>query len=112
MGAGVAVTSNKDDNFSADDLKAELKARGVKLMAAPTGARIELLRAKSPVARRLLKEEKFAFDDAMRDEGYAVVMRGKAVYVIAESAAGVFYGAQTVKQLVQGNGKADRKSVV
>ena len=106
--AGVAVISqsaNKEDKFAADDLKATLKERGVKVLPIATGARIELLRAKSATARRLLKEEKFAFDDAMRDEGYVIVTRGRAVYVIGESAAGVFYGAQTVKQLVQGNGK-------
>ena len=108
LGSSIAVISqstNKEDKFAADDLKAALKERGVKLVASPTGTRIELLRAKSVVARRLLKEERLAFDDAMRDEGYAVVTRGKAVYIIGESGAGVFYGAQTVKQLVQGNGK-------
>jgi hexosaminidase len=108
IGAGVAVvsqSSSKDDKFAADDLKATLKERGVKVAAVATGARIELLRTKSAVARRLLREEKIAFDAPMRDEGYAVITRGKTAYVIGESAAGVFYGAQTVKQLVQGNGK-------
>jgi hexosaminidase len=104
--AVVSQSSSKDDKFAADDLKATLKERGVKVAAVATGARIELLRTKSAVARRLLREEKIAFDAPMRDEGYAVITRGKTAYVIGESAAGVFYGAQTVKQLVQGNGKA------
>jgi hexosaminidase len=103
--AVVSQSSSKDDKFAADDLKATLKERGVKVAAVATGARIELLRTKSAVARRLLREEKIAFDAPMRDEGYAVITRGKTAYVIGESAAGVFYGAQTVKQLVQGNGK-------
>src|SRR3954466_13613150 len=102
LGAGIAVSqsSNKEDKFAADDLKAELKARGVKLSVIETGPHVELLRTKSAIAKRLLREEKIGFDVAMRDEGYCVITRGKSVYVIGDSAAGVFYGAQTIKQLI------------
>jgi hexosaminidase len=107
LGAGIAVSqsSNKEDKFAADDLKAELKARGVKLSVIETGPHVELLRTKSAIAKRLLREEKIGFDVAMRDEGYCVITRGKSVYVIGDSAAGVFYGAQTIKQLIRGSGK-------
>ncbi|MBE3076487.1 MAG: family 20 glycosylhydrolase, partial [Actinobacteria bacterium] len=49
-----------------------------------------------------------AFDPTMREEGYAIVSDGNRLTVIAASAAGIFYGAQTVKQLVQGEGKDAR----
>ena len=41
----------------------------------------------------------------MHDEGYVIVQRRRGLAVIAETSAGLFYGAQTVKQLVVGNGK-------
>src|SRR3954463_12628511 len=47
----VSQTSNKEDKFAAEDLKAALKERGVKVVSLATGARVELLRAKSAVAR-------------------------------------------------------------
>jgi hypothetical protein len=40
----------------------------------------------------------------MHDEGYVVVSRAGSVAVIGETAAGVFYGAQTLKQMVESDG--------
>lgn len=41
---------------------------------------------------------------AMRPEGYAIVPRGNGLALTAASGAGIFYGLQTVKQLVTGTG--------
>ena len=42
----------------------------------------------------------------MHDEGYVIVPVGvRGLAVIAETSAGLFYGAQTVKQLIRGSGK-------
>jgi hypothetical protein len=42
----------------------------------------------------------------MHDEGYVIVPAGtRGLAVIAETSAGIFYGAQTVKQLTRGSGK-------
>src|SRR5262249_12944359 len=41
-------------------------------------------------------------DPAMHDEGYAIVPTEKGIAVIADTSAGIFYGVQTVKQLIQG----------
>ena len=42
----------------------------------------------------------------MHDEGYVIVPDGKrGLAVVAETSTGLFYGAQTVKQLLRGNGK-------
>lgn len=42
----------------------------------------------------------------MQEEGYVVVPAKHGIAVIAASAAGVFYGAQTVKQMICGSGSA------
>lgn len=44
----------------------------------------------------------------MRDEGYVIVTDASRISVIGATSAGVFYGAQTVKQLVDGDGGAAR----
>ncbi|MHB1310657.1 MAG: beta-N-acetylhexosaminidase [Gemmatimonadaceae bacterium] len=103
----VTVTSgaDRDDKFAAADLSAALKERGLKLTAA--GAlRIQLLRASTAEARQLLTKHGVAFTGEMTDEGYVIISEPRAVHVIGASAAGVFYGAQTAKQLITGHGGA------
>lgn len=108
--AGVDVTHGRDadDAFAAENLAEALKERGVR-----TGrgnghgkVRVQLLRADAHDGRALLERNHLTFDAAMHDEGYAIVPDGKrGLAVIAETAAGEFYGAQTVKQLVRGAGR-------
>ena len=105
--AGVEVTHGRDaeDAFAAEDLEQALKARGVEV-GGHGKVRVELLRADVHEGRALLERNHLAIDAAMHDEGYVIVpdeRRGLAV--IAETAAGLFYGAQTVKQLVRGAGR-------
>lgn len=103
----IAITAgaNKDDKFAAADLSAALKQRGAKI--APAGAvSVHLLRAGSAEAKAVLTKHKLAFDDAMKDEGYVLVAEPRSITVVGASAAGVFYGAQTVKQLITGHGAA------
>jgi len=63
-----------------------------------------LLRASSHRALALLERSKIKIDPAMHDEGYAIVPTEKGIAVIADTSAGIFYGVQTVKQLIQGRG--------
>jgi hypothetical protein len=96
-----------EDNFAAQNLSEALRERGV-LIAPAAGtadATIELLRANTPEAAQLLSAAHLAFDAAMHAEGYILVARRDAqghafVGIIGETAAGIFYGAQTLKQLV------------
>ena len=44
----------------------------------------------------------------MHDEGYVIMPDGNRLVVIGATSAGVFYGAQTVKQLVSGDGSQAR----
>jgi hexosaminidase len=104
-GLTVAAAADSEDAFAAGDLKQAIVATGV---AAGAGrpARIELMRADSAGARAVLARAHLAFDAAMHDEGYVMAPRGaNGLAVIAETSAGIFYGAQTVKQLIHGSGK-------
>jgi hypothetical protein len=72
-----------------------LLARGV-AVAETSGFRIELTRlADHPEAR---------FTEEMRPEGYLINTTSTGLTVVGATAEGVFYGAQTVKQLVEGTG--------
>ncbi len=98
---GIVVrTGSRDaeDRFTAEDLRASLKERGIPSRA--SGPVIELLRANTATARTLLAAAHVTFDPAMHDEGYVILPRARGVAVIAATSAGLFYGAQTVKQLV------------
>jgi len=97
-----ASTKDADDAFAADDLLAFFKEEGV--ARSEKGARVYLLRDTSDAGKRALAEEKLTFDPPMLDEGYVLFTSKNRVYVIAHSASGLFYGAQTAKQLVRGTG--------
>lgn len=104
-GLEIAVPTDSADAFAARDLRDALKDAGVPIGRTGAGsARIVLLRASSPTARALLARHKIAFDSGMTAEGYALVPEGKTLTVIGATPAGVFYGTQTVKQLVEGRG--------
>ena len=105
--SGVVVSAGKDfeDAFAAQDLEDALKDRDVRL-AEHEGVAIRLERSDSHEAESLLAHHDAKFDPAMHDEGYIVVPDGKkGLAVIAETSAGLFYGVQTVKQLIRGTGK-------
>jgi hexosaminidase len=106
-GRNIAVLAprDKDDEFTAEDLRSALKSE----TAHPRGAEdafVHLERADEPLGKELLAHNRLAFDPAMHDEGYVIVPDGEhGLAVIADTATGLFYGAQTVKQLVRGSGK-------
>ncbi|HEY2907068.1 MAG TPA: glycoside hydrolase family 20 zincin-like fold domain-containing protein [Vicinamibacterales bacterium] len=107
----VMVTSgtNDEDRFAAKDLIETLKARGVRAAAgADGGFKISLLRLDTPAARRVLESSGFVFDSTMKAEGYVLVATKDAATVVASSAAGIFYGAQTLKQLFRTDGATPR----
>jgi hexosaminidase len=99
----VSADKNVEDAFTGKDLSEQVpKSKS----AIDKATRIWLLRAESNQANALLAHNHLTFDPAMHDEGYILVPDGKSgLAVIAESSAGLFYGAQTVKQLIRGSGK-------
>lgn len=101
----VVAAKNAEDAFAARDLEESVKAHGLHAAASHT-VRIELLRADTPATKSFLKAHELSFSPAMHDEGYILSrMRADSLAVIAETPAGLFYGAQTVKQLVRGSGE-------
>ncbi|MGZ3557136.1 MAG: glycoside hydrolase family 20 zincin-like fold domain-containing protein, partial [Gemmatimonadaceae bacterium] len=109
-GIAIARPANAEDRFAALDLTNALKDRGIRVVSGETGPgpRVVLMRANASAAQSLLRRHSLVIDSAMRDEGYVITSDGNRIVVIGASAAGVFYGAQTVKQLVSGDGAEAR----
>jgi hypothetical protein len=104
-GIGFLVTSEKnaEDQFAVEDLVEDRLGKRIVRSDAPF---IRLERAESEPARALLAANHMSFEPAMHDEGYILVPDGQGgLAVIAETSAGIFYGAQTVKQLIRGSGQ-------
>jgi hexosaminidase len=105
---GISITSGSDpeDRFAARDLAQWLDGLGVRVSKTRSAFPIQLLRSETRSAQRLLARAEVTIDPAMHDEGYAIVESGRGVAVIADTSAGLFYGAQTVKQMTTGRGPA------
>ena len=105
LGRGVTIISGSDpdDHFAAANLSEWLQQLDV-----PTGhgrpTTVELLRTSSHRGQKFLERAQVKITPEMHDEGYAIVPAEKGIAVVADTSAGVFYGAQTVKQLIQGHG--------
>jgi hypothetical protein len=103
-GVGFFVAAGgAEDGFAAEDLTEQTLGKRQVQKDAPF---IRLERADSVPAKALLESNHLSFDAEMHDEGYVIVPDGKGgLAVIADTAAGIFYGVQTVKQLIRGTGK-------
>jgi hexosaminidase len=91
-----AAPCETEDQFAVDDLKASLLARNIPVTEA--GGFLVVL-------TRLSVHTDEKFSDEMRAEGYIIHTSSSGLTVVGDTAAGVFYGAQTVKQLIEGDGK-------
>ncbi len=102
IGFLVIAEKNAEDQFAVEDLIEDRLGKRTVRQDAPF---IRLERAQSAPAQALLASNHLNFDPAMHDEGYIIVPDGQGgLAVIAETPAGIFYGAQTVKQLIRGSG--------
>ncbi len=89
------------DEFAAKDLEETVKGIGSGESARPGVIyRISLLRADTPAAKTVLDHAGLVFDAAMQSEGYILIIEKQQAYIIGASSAGVFYGVQTLKQLL------------
>jgi len=90
-----------DDEFAARDLEDAVKAAGLSGASGDTTAyRVTLLRTGSADARAILARHKLAFDAAMEAEGYVLAVDPHEAFVVGASASGIFYGVQTLKQML------------
>jgi hypothetical protein len=86
-----------EDEFAARDLEDAWKQAAHE----PEGDfHVTLLRSGSAEGKALLAKEKLVFDAAMEAEGYVLAVEPHEAYIVAASASGVFYGVQTLKQLL------------
>ncbi len=108
----ITGAANDDDRFAAKDLVETLKARGLHAATEGEGGfRVALLRLDTPSAKKTLEASSLTFTDAMKAEGYVLVTTKEGAVVVASSGAGMFYGAQTLKQLIRTDGAAPRIQV-
>jgi hypothetical protein len=101
LGRIVVETPGNDaeDQFAAREL--EEAAR--QALHAATGAaeyRVVLLRADAAEGKAVLARAGIGFDAAMEAEGYVLSVEPQQSYIVAASSAGIFYGVQTLKQLL------------
>ncbi|MEX2182515.1 MAG: glycoside hydrolase family 20 zincin-like fold domain-containing protein [Gemmatimonadaceae bacterium] len=104
----VEAGADADDRFAAQDFAETMTARGFRaaVTASDRGWHVDLLRAGTEAARRVLERENLRFTQAMEAEGYILVTGTEGATVIAATSAGVFHGLQTLKQLITGAGSA------
>jgi hypothetical protein len=98
--AGIRVEipgHDAEDEFAARDLQ---EATGTRGRPGVDAYPVVLLRAASPEGKAALDEHHLSLTPEMAAEGYALAIDAKGATVVAESATGVFYGVQTLKQLL------------
>ena len=105
-GASIAASPDSEDQFAAKDMAEWLKGLNVPDAHGHSSVLVELLRTPSRRAEKLLSQSDVKIDAPMYEEGYAIVKTEKGLAVIADTSSGIFYGAQTVKQMVVGSGHA------
>jgi hexosaminidase len=105
----LADAKSAEDRFAAQDFADDIRqAAGVNLKLGGTGARREILigQIDLPRIQQALKKAGIAVDQALTNEGYLLAVGSNAVLVAGKSSTGTFYGLQTLKQLVRGEGAA------
>lgn len=90
-----ASPCSADDKFAASDLTDMLKERNI-ATTSPSGFLIEI--------NRLANHPSPHFTAEMKPEGYIITAGHNSLTVTGATAEGVFYGVQTVKQLIIGDG--------
>jgi hypothetical protein len=95
----------ESDLFTMKDLQSAFTARGVRWNSGKNSVPILLFRNRDGGTKEILAKWKLAFDSQMQNEGYILVPFGDGLAIIADSSAGLFYGAQTAKQLIRGSGQ-------
>jgi len=108
--AQISVSPGTDaaDADAARDFAESMRERGFSaaVHASARGWHVTMLRHGSEPARRFLEQARLRWDNAMNDEGYILVTDTTGATIVSNTAAGGFYGLQTLKQLITGAGNA------
>jgi hexosaminidase len=103
----LADSRSQEDRFAAEDFINDLKEAGIDLKVRGGRDRKAILIgiASLPVMQKALRAEKVQVPANLNEEGYVLHANPNGVIVTGASAAGVFYGLQTLKQLVRGEAR-------
>jgi hypothetical protein len=106
--ARVALADGKssEDQFAAQDFINDVKATAGASLSIGRGGRRDILIGRIdslPIAQALRRMNATA-PPTLGEEGYVILCDANQVIVAANTAAGTFYGLQTLKQLVRGDG--------
>lgn len=109
-GARVVLADSKsaDDRFAAQDFADDLKETvGLTLKVETGGGKRQILVGPLSNKRVSAALQRAGVDVPadLNEEGYVLFVNANAVVVAGRSAAGTFYGLQTLKQLVRGEGE-------
>lgn len=104
LGTGVVISvpaGGADDRFAAGTLVAELRdIDHIHATVASGGGTVVLLRSDSSAGRARMRAASIALPADAGPEAYALLVSAHQAAVIGNGAAGVFYGVQTLRQLI------------
>jgi hypothetical protein len=103
----LADGKSTDDRFAAEDFIADLKQTASVTLSITKGRsnrNILIGRLDVPNVRTALDRTGFSTPANLNKEGYVLLVDERGVIVAGASEVGTFYGLQTLKQLVQGEG--------
>ncbi|HEX8720411.1 MAG TPA: beta-N-acetylhexosaminidase [Pyrinomonadaceae bacterium] len=107
----LADPKSEDDRFAAEDFAADVReTAGVTLRVAAGGGGRQILVGplSHPRVRAAVEKAGLSVPADLGEEGYVLAADASRVVVAGLTAAGTFYGLQTLKQLVRGEGAAAR----
>jgi hexosaminidase len=98
--------NSADDRFAAQDFIDDLKATAAVSLTIGKGSRHRIIigQLDRPSIAETIRRQSVAIPSTLTDEGYVILANADQVIVAGKTAAGTFYGMQTLKQLVRGDG--------
>jgi hypothetical protein len=103
----LADPKSEDDRFAAEDFADDVRETAGVVLRVGAGAgkrRILVGLLAAPRVRGAIEKAGLSVPDAVGEEGYLLVVKANLVVVAGRTEAGTFYGLQTLKQLVRGEG--------
>ena len=105
----VADEGNKETLFAANNLTDQLLSSGIVNVSVtnklPKADIVLGIISRDRELAKLINKEGLILPAIARDEGYILKISSQRIIVAAETEAGLFYGVQTLKQLIRGNWK-------